>query len=120
LNDAVDFKSTKLALARYPSVRYRCAWRRAVAENPKYGLRPGSLFLRQIVDIYSEGESLKLRNLLIAVALWLLLVAAIGYWRMFYAWHWGAVWVFFFEYVPILALILIGVLAFEFWFGGQR
>jgi hypothetical protein len=47
------------------------------------------------------------RAQLVTVSLWLLLVVALGYWRMFYAWRLGSVIVFLSIYLPILALLLL-------------
>ena len=57
---------------------------------------------------------MKLRNyLLTTLGLWILIVVAFGYWRMFYAWRWGSVWVFMFQYVPALTLSLAIVVLLE-------
>jgi len=53
------------------------------------------------------GEIMNLKLLLaITVALWLLVVIAIGYWRLDYAWHWGDFLIFFFHSLPLLVLSL--------------
>jgi hypothetical protein len=56
---------------------------------------------------------LQSRLLLITIAVWLLLVLALGYWRMVYAWKWGSFAVFFTQYVPLLGLSLIILLVVE-------
>jgi hypothetical protein len=52
--------------------------------------------------------------LLATVGMWLVFAAALGYWRMIYAWRWGAVFIFFFQYMPVLVLILAVILLSEF------
>ena len=60
---------------------------------------------------------MRLRNLrLITIVLWVAIATALGYWRIFYAWHLGAGYVFFFYYIPILTLILITALSFEYFY----
>jgi len=51
--------------------------------------------------------------MLATLAAWALLVVAIGYWRMFYAWRLGSAFQFFFHYMPILIAVLIVVLSLE-------
>jgi hypothetical protein len=51
--------------------------------------------------------------LLATVGLWVVVVLAVGYWRMFYAWRLGAAFLFFFQYIPVLSLILAVVLSSE-------
>jgi hypothetical protein len=51
--------------------------------------------------------------LLITIGLWLLLVTSLGYWRMFYAWHWGNGVTFFFHSLPLAALGLIVIVILE-------
>ena len=48
------------------------------------------------------------------IGLWVAVAVALGYWRMFYAWRFGAFYFFFFHYLPILLLILLIVLISEF------
>ena len=50
------------------------------------------------------------RVLFATVGMWLVVAVALGYWRMFYAWRWGAAIVFFFQYMPLLVLILAVIL----------
>ena len=57
---------------------------------------------------------------LATIGFWVAVVVALGYWRMFYAWHWGVSFVFFFRYLPILVLILVAVLVSEFWYLGRK
>ena len=54
------------------------------------------------------------RVLFATVGMWLVVAVALGYWRMFYAWRWGAAIVFFFQYMPLLVLILAVILLSEF------
>jgi len=55
-----------------------------------------------------------LRTLLvITIALWLLLVGFLGYWRMFFAWHWGNSWTFLFHSLPLATLCLIVIVTLE-------
>lgn len=51
--------------------------------------------------------------LLITIALWLLFVDSVGYWRMFFAWHLGNGVIFFFHALPLAALILIVIVTLE-------
>jgi hypothetical protein len=46
--------------------------------------------------------------------MWLVVAFALGYWRMFYAWRWGAAFIFFLQYMPVLVLILAVILLSEF------
>ncbi len=50
---------------------------------------------------------------LITTGLWLLLVAALGYWQMFFAWHWGSSMIFFFHSLPLAVLGLIVIVTLE-------
>ena len=59
------------------------------------------------------SKRMKFRTLLVTVVVWLLLVAALGYWRMFYAWRWGSFGVFFLEYMPALVLLLVVLVVFQ-------
>ncbi len=51
--------------------------------------------------------------MLITTGLWLLLVAALGYWQMFFAWHWGNAAIFFFHSLPLAVLGLIVIVSLE-------
>jgi hypothetical protein len=51
--------------------------------------------------------------MLATLAAWAVLVVAIGYWRMFYAWRLGSTFQFFFLYMPILIAVLVVVLSVE-------
>jgi hypothetical protein len=53
------------------------------------------------------------RVVLATLVAWVLLVVAIGYWRMFYAWRLGSTFQFFFHYMPILIAALVVVLLVE-------
>jgi len=53
------------------------------------------------------------RIVLATLAVWVLLVLAIGYWRMFYAWRLGNTIQFFFHYMPILIAVLLVLLLVE-------
>jgi ABC-type amino acid transport system permease subunit len=57
---------------------------------------------------------------LATIGLWIAVVVALGYWRMFYAWRWGAAYVFFFRYLPVLVLILVLVLVLEAFYFGRK
>jgi ABC-type amino acid transport system permease subunit len=59
-------------------------------------------------------------TLLATIGLWVAVVVALGYWRMSYAWQWGATYVFFFRYLPILVLILVLVLVSEMFYFGRK
>ena len=48
------------------------------------------------------------------VGLWLVAFVALGYLRWIYAWRWGAGVIFFFQYIPVLVLILVVILLSEF------
>jgi hypothetical protein len=50
---------------------------------------------------------------LTTIGLWVAVAVALGYWRMFYAWRWGAGFAFIVRYLPILVLILAVVLVVE-------
>lgn len=68
----------------------------------------------EMVIFACAGVGMKLQTrLLITAALWLLLVVALGYWRMFHAWQWGSFVVFFTEYLPLLGLLLVILLVLE-------
>ena len=56
------------------------------------------------------------RLFFITAILWLLLVFALGYWRMIYAWRFGSIRVFFTQYVPLLGLLLLILLVLESWY----
>jgi len=51
--------------------------------------------------------------LMITVALWLLLVMFLGYWRMFFAWHWGNAAIFFLHWLPVAVLALLVIVTLE-------
>jgi len=51
--------------------------------------------------------------LLITIALWLLLVSFLGYWRMFFAWHLGNSWTFLFHSLPLAVLALLVIVTLE-------
>lgn len=51
--------------------------------------------------------------LLITVGFWLLMVIALGYWRMYHAWHWGNDLTFFFHSLPLLVLGLVLIVILE-------
>jgi hypothetical protein len=53
------------------------------------------------------------RIMLATLAAWALLVVALCYWRMFYAWRLGSTFQFFFHYMPILIAVLVVVLSVE-------
>jgi hypothetical protein len=50
------------------------------------------------------------------VLLWLAVVVAVGYWRLFYAWRFGNGLTFFTQFFPRLVLILIAVLVLEYYY----
>lgn len=50
---------------------------------------------------------------LVTIGLWAVLVTGIGYWRAYFAWHWGSFYIFLFRDLPILALALAFILFFE-------
>ena len=54
--------------------------------------------------------------LLVTIGLWVVLVTGLGYWRAYYAWHWGSFYIFLFRDAPILALALALILVFENWY----
>ena len=54
------------------------------------------------------------RVLFATVGMWLVVAVALGYWRMFYAWRWGAAFIFFLQYMPVLVLSLAVILLSEF------
>ena len=60
------------------------------------------------------------RLFLVTIGLWLAVVVTLGYWRMFYAWHLGAFYSFFFHYMPILVLVLLIVVISEFFYFDRR
>ena len=51
--------------------------------------------------------------LLITVVLWLIFVIVFGYWRMFYAWHWGNAAIFFLHSLPLAVLALLVIVILE-------
>jgi hypothetical protein len=53
---------------------------------------------------------------LVTIGLWVVLVTGVGYWRAYYAWHWGSFYIFLFRDLPILALALVLILFFEHWY----
>jgi hypothetical protein len=64
---------------------------------------------------------MKSRTLILAtIALWVTLVFAVGYWKLSYAWRWGAAMVFFVVYVPILSVLLAVVLSLEIFLGRRK
>ena len=61
-----------------------------------------------------KGKRVTLRILLpITIGLWLLAVIAVGYWRLFYAWHLGNGAIFFFHSLPLLVLSLLLIVILE-------
>jgi hypothetical protein len=55
-----------------------------------------------------------LRNvILITTGLWLLVVIAIGFWRLIYKWHLGNAVIFFFHTLPLLVLGLFLIILLE-------
>jgi hypothetical protein len=50
------------------------------------------------------------------VLLWLAVVVAMGYWRLFYAWRFGNGLIFFTQFFPRLVLALIAVLVLEYFY----
>jgi hypothetical protein len=54
------------------------------------------------------------------VLVWLVVVVALGYWRMFYAWRWGNLLIFATQLFPRLVLILVAVLAAEYFYFRDR
>jgi hypothetical protein len=53
---------------------------------------------------------------LVTIGLWVVLTTGLGYWRAYYAWHWGSFYIFLFHDVPILAVALALILFFEHWY----
>ena len=51
--------------------------------------------------------------LLITIALWLLVVIFLGYWKMFFAWHWGNAAIFFLHSLPLAVLALLVIVTLE-------
>lgn len=60
------------------------------------------------------------RLFLVTISLWVAVVVALGYWRMFYAWRLGAFYSFFVHYMPILGLVLLIVVISEFFYFDRR
>jgi len=56
---------------------------------------------------------MSLRTLLITIGFWLMVVVALGYWRMYYAWHLGNAVIFFLHSLPLLVLGLALILILE-------
>ena len=54
------------------------------------------------------------------VLVWLAVVVVVGFWRVFYAWHLGNGLIFFTQFFPRLLLILIAVLALEYFYFRNR
>ena len=54
------------------------------------------------------------------ILVWLAVVVAVGYWRVFYAWRLGNGLIFFTQFFPRLVLILIAVLALEYFYFRAR
>jgi len=52
---------------------------------------------------------------LVTIGLWVVVTIGLGYWRAYYAWHWGSFYIFLFRDVPILAVALALSLFFEHW-----
>ena len=62
----------------------------------------------------ANDSKMTLRTLLlITIGLWLIVVVALGYWRMFYAWHLGNAAIFFLHSLPLLVLGLLLILIVE-------
>jgi len=60
------------------------------------------------------GKRITLRTLLpITIGSWLLVVIALGYWRMFYAWRLGNAAIFFLHSLPLLVLGLLLIVILE-------
>jgi hypothetical protein len=54
------------------------------------------------------------------VLVWLAIVVGIGYWRLFHAWRWGNGLIFITQFFPRLVLILVAVLALEYFYFRHR
>jgi hypothetical protein len=50
------------------------------------------------------------------VLLWIVVVVAVAYWRLFYAWRFGSGLIFFGRLFPGLVLILIAALVLEYFY----
>jgi len=58
--------------------------------------------------------------ILLTVVVWLAIVLALGFWRLFYAWRFGSLLQFLGQAFPRLVVILIVILVFEsFYFRGN-
>ena len=60
------------------------------------------------------------RLFLVTIGLWVAVVIALGYWRMFYAWRLGAFYSFFVHYMPLLLLFLFIVVISESWYFDRK
>jgi hypothetical protein len=51
--------------------------------------------------------------LVITIALWIVLVAFLGYWQLIFAWRWGNGAIFLLHSLPLATLSLIAILTIE-------